>query len=147
MRRSCGPLMLRRCAGEPDNIDLEDVWRIREEEIYPSLFGSRVRGIFPLQVRMFTRHFANQMWILGGFHYGVLEFAPSVTRHSWMYSASGLFEALGSIARRIQSGWRVQCGRGVHSRNNTGWRLIFNQRWRSTFFFVRAAFPAKNISA
>jgi hypothetical protein len=81
--------MLRRCAGEPDNIDLEDVWRIREEEIYPSLFGSLVRGIFPLQVRMFTRHFANQMWILGGFHYGVLEFAPSVTRHSWRYSASG----------------------------------------------------------
>lgn len=38
-------------------MDLEEVWRIREEEIYPALFGPRFRGIFPLQRDMFTGQF------------------------------------------------------------------------------------------
>jgi hypothetical protein len=29
-------------------MELEEVSRIREEEVYPALFGPRVRGIFPL---------------------------------------------------------------------------------------------------
>lgn len=27
-------------------MDLEEVWRIREEKIYPTLFGGEQRGIF-----------------------------------------------------------------------------------------------------
>ena len=35
-------------------VDLEEVWRIREEEVYPSLFGAQSRGIFPFPSRSST---------------------------------------------------------------------------------------------
>jgi DNA-directed RNA polymerase specialized sigma24 family protein len=43
-------------SGAPQ-MDLEELWRVREEDLYPALFGPRVRGIFPLQVEMFTGQF------------------------------------------------------------------------------------------
>ena len=81
--------MLGSCAAEAGNMDLEDVWRIREEEVYPSLFGARVRGIFPLQVEMFTGQFGQSNVDPRWLHYGVFEFAPTETRHSWLYVTSG----------------------------------------------------------
>jgi hypothetical protein len=41
-------------------VDLEEVWRIREEEVYPKLFGSVSRGIFPLTQELFSRRFGQQ---------------------------------------------------------------------------------------
>ena len=38
-------------------MDLEDVWRTREEDVFPTLFGHQFRGIFPLQMEMFTHQF------------------------------------------------------------------------------------------
>jgi hypothetical protein len=74
-------------------MDLEDVWRIREEEVYPALFGPRVRGIFPLQREMFTGQFGQSKVDPRWLHYGVFEFAPTETRHSGpvrnLVSASG----------------------------------------------------------
>jgi hypothetical protein len=70
-------------------MDLEEVWRIREEDVYPVLFGPRVRGIFPLQMEMFTGQFGQSNVDPRWLHYGVLEFAPTETRHSWLYVTSG----------------------------------------------------------
>jgi hypothetical protein len=70
-------------------MDLEEVWRIREEEIYPNLFGPHVRGIFPLQLEMFTGQFGQSKVDPRWLHYGVLEFAPTESRHSWLYVTSG----------------------------------------------------------
>jgi hypothetical protein len=70
-------------------MDLEDVWRIREEEIYPALFGPGARGIFPLQMEMFTNQFGQSNIDPRWLHYGVFEFAPTEIRHSWLYVTSG----------------------------------------------------------
>jgi hypothetical protein len=70
-------------------MDLEEVWRIREEEVYPALFGPHVRGIFPLRMEMFTGQFSQSKVDPRWLHYGVLEFAPTEARPSWLYVTSG----------------------------------------------------------
>lgn len=68
---------------------LEKVWSYREETLYPALFGSPSRGIFPLDADLFARifdaHDIDPRWL----HLGVLEFKPSATRNSWLYVTSG----------------------------------------------------------
>lgn len=69
-------------------MDLEEVWRIREEEVYPNKFGKMSRGIFPLSYDIFKRF--NKLdpdprW----FTYGVIEYSPTVFRNSWLYATSG----------------------------------------------------------
>jgi hypothetical protein len=70
-------------------MDLEEVWRIREEDVYPVLFGPRVRGIFPLSMEMFTGQFSQSQVDPRWLFYGVLEFAPTASRRSWLYVTSG----------------------------------------------------------
>lgn len=36
-------------------MDLEEVWRIREDEIYPELLGTKSRGIFTLDDGVFKQ--------------------------------------------------------------------------------------------
>jgi len=70
-------------------MNLEEIWRLREEEIYPALFGAEFRGIFPLDQERFTTTFrqadVDPRWL---FH-GVFEFAPTSLRPSWLYVTSG----------------------------------------------------------
>ena len=70
-------------------MDLEEVWRIREEEIYPALFGRAPRGIFPLKKELFVQRFGKSdpdpRWL----HHGVIEFEPTADRKSWLYVTSG----------------------------------------------------------
>lgn len=70
-------------------MDLERVWKIREEEVYPALFGAVSRGIFPLTQQLFADRFGqadiDPRWL---FH-GVFEFAPTANRPSWLYVTSG----------------------------------------------------------
>jgi hypothetical protein len=70
-------------------VDLEEVWRIREEEIYPKLFGPVSRGIFPLTPELFSRRFGQQDIDPRWLHLGVFEFAPTEQRQSWLYVTSG----------------------------------------------------------
>ncbi len=70
-------------------MNLEEVWRIREEDVFPSLFGQQVRGIFPLPVEMFTQQFGQSEIDPRWLHYGVFEFAPTASRRSWLYVTSG----------------------------------------------------------
>jgi len=70
-------------------MDLEEVWRIREEEVYPSLFGPVSRGIFPLSQDLFSQRFGQNdidpRWLF----MGVFEFAPHGDRNHWLYVTSG----------------------------------------------------------
>jgi hypothetical protein len=70
-------------------LDLEEVWRIREEDIYPRLFGPLSRGIFPLTQQVFSRRFGPQEIDPRWLTMGVMEFAPTATRKSWLYVTSG----------------------------------------------------------
>jgi hypothetical protein len=69
---------------------LEDVWRIREEEVYPQLFGPVSRGIFVLSHELFSEQMGqgdrvDPRWL----HHGVIEYAPTPKRASWLYVTSG----------------------------------------------------------
>ena len=69
-------------------MDLEGVWEYRENVVYPELFGSAFRGIFPLThdiFEMFPNAQVDPRWL---FH-GVFEFAPTDNRNSWLYVTSG----------------------------------------------------------
>ena len=59
---------------------LEEVWRIRESEIYPALFGGEQRGIFTLSPELFAGKFGlkeiDSTWPF----YGVFEFGPTQQR-------------------------------------------------------------------
>lgn len=70
-------------------MDLEEVWRIREEEAYPQLFGDVSRGIFPLTVELFTGRFGQDEVDPRWPFYGVFEFAPTTERPFWLYVTSG----------------------------------------------------------
>lgn len=67
----------------------ERVWQYREEELYPSLFGSKRRGIFTLESEMFTGIFKQESVDLRWLHYGVFEF----------YELVGITEAEATYAR------------------------------------------------
>jgi hypothetical protein len=41
-------------------LDLEEVWRLREEGVYPTLFGPVGRGIFPLTQELFSKRFGQR---------------------------------------------------------------------------------------
>jgi hypothetical protein len=70
-------------------MDLEEVWRLREERVYPTLFGPVGRGIFPLTQELFSKRFGQRdvdpRWLF----LGVFEFPPTPKRSSWLYVTSG----------------------------------------------------------
>ena len=70
-------------------MDLEAVWKVREEEAYPALFGPCNRGIFPLTQDIFSGQFnqteIDPRWLFCG----VFEFAPTPARPCWLYVTSG----------------------------------------------------------
>jgi hypothetical protein len=68
---------------------LESVWEDREERIYPALFGPLSRGIFPLDMIIFTEVFGQESVDPRWLHYGVLEYAPIEKRRSWLYATTG----------------------------------------------------------
>ncbi len=68
--------------------DLETVWKIREESIYPDFFGEMSRGIFPLSSEVFASYEVDEIdprWLT----HGVFEFGPTASRDSWLYVTSG----------------------------------------------------------
>ena len=69
-------------------MDLEEVWRIREEEIYPRLFGSESRGIFVLAPEIFLKRFGAKTYDPRWLNYGIFEFDPTSTRPCWLYVTS-----------------------------------------------------------
>ena len=68
---------------------LERVWEHREESVYPSLFGPLSRGTFALSGELFTGMFSQESYDPRWLHYGVLEYAPTDDRNSWIYVTSG----------------------------------------------------------
>jgi Suppressor of fused protein (SUFU) len=68
----------------------ESVWAHREEVLYPALFGSIHRGIFPIQAEMLTGIFKQVSFDPRLLSNGVFEFGPMPTRDSWLYVTSGM---------------------------------------------------------
>lgn len=70
-------------------MDLEEVWRIREEEEYPRLFGPCQDGVYPLPGSLFKSTFGcdavDPRWLV----HGVMKFPPHGERKHWIYVTSG----------------------------------------------------------
>jgi hypothetical protein len=65
----------------------EEIWRYREEHIYPSLFGNESKGIAPIPFeRLQIGKVTDPRWNTCG----VFQFAPTPSRKSWLYVSSGL---------------------------------------------------------
>ncbi|SFN96981.1 Suppressor of fused protein (SUFU) [Variovorax sp. PDC80] len=67
---------------------MEEVWKYREEVLYPQLFGEKRKGIFVLGPDDFSALGAQDIdprWL----HLGVFEFEPTPVRNSWLYVTSG----------------------------------------------------------
>ncbi len=71
----------------------EEVWKVREEIVYPQLFGSEGRGIFTLSPEIFLETFEQESFDPRWLFYGVFEFPPSRSRESWLYVTSGMSNA------------------------------------------------------
>jgi hypothetical protein len=70
-------------------MDLEELWRLREEGVYPTLFGPVGRGIFPRTQELFSKRFGQRNVDPRWLFIGVFEFAPTPERSSWLYVSSG----------------------------------------------------------
>jgi hypothetical protein len=72
----------------------EHAWQVREDEIYPRLFGDNDQQICVLTPEIFDRfgqaaESIDPRWL----HYGVLPYPPNERRQSWAYVSSGLSNA------------------------------------------------------
>jgi hypothetical protein len=70
----------------------EHAWEVREEAVYPRLFGPHDPAIYTLPGELFVETFKRDFdprWLT----YGVIETPPSPTRPSWLYVSSGLSNA------------------------------------------------------
>ena len=67
----------------------EQIWEYREEDLYPTLFGQKRRGIFVLTAEIFTQGFKQASYDPRWLSYGVIEFEPTDDRDSWLYATSG----------------------------------------------------------
>ena len=69
-------------------MDLDTITKLRDEDIYPSLFGKMGRGTFPLREEVFAPFGVMEVdprWL----RVGVTEFQPSDDRASWVYVTTG----------------------------------------------------------
>jgi hypothetical protein len=71
----------------------EQSWELREEEVYPRLFGSRGQNIFVLKPTLFTDTFKQSTLDPRWLNHGVFECAPTAARSTWLYVSSGLSNA------------------------------------------------------
>ena len=70
----------------------EAAWALREDDIYPGLFGEDDGGIYPLSdatFAVFNKGPADPRWLT----HGVFKFPPTANRKSWLYVTSGLSNA------------------------------------------------------
>lgn len=75
---------------EPDKDWLEHIWAVREERIYPTLFGKLSEGIYVLDAEIFLKQFQQESYDPRWLFCGVFESPPSGKRTSWLYVTSGL---------------------------------------------------------
>ena len=71
----------------------EEAWSVRENQIYPRLFGPISPQICVLTFEIFKDVFKQDTVDPRWLHYGVFEVPPTAERPSWVYVSSGLSNA------------------------------------------------------
>ena len=70
-------------------MDLFEVWRLREEVVYPRLFGAPDTRMVVVDAEL-LQNFGVTTYDPRWLNHGVLQFAPTRHRDSWLYATSGL---------------------------------------------------------
>lgn len=101
----------------------EQAWEQREEQVYPERFGSLSRGIFTLSAELFRQTFKvedpDPRWL----HCGVLEYAPSATRSSWLYVSSGMSNDWDSTTPNPAGATGLGCELVMECPNQADWAV------------------------
>ena len=71
----------------------EKAWAVREEGLYPALFGDIGSGIYTLDADVFTTVFQQKSVDPRWLFEGVFECPPNGARRNWLYVSSGLSNA------------------------------------------------------
>jgi hypothetical protein len=108
---------------------LEKVWELREVEVYPKLFGPQSRGVFPLSHKTFEP-FPNPQIDPTWLHHGVIEFAPTEDRDSWLFVTSGYSNPWQTEPENYDE--KAFSGAGVEfsieTNESADWPILFLQR-------------------
>ena|SRR5260221_9680089 len=106
---------------------LEEALGIREERIYPALFGSRSNGIYPLDAELFSTFHVSEVdprWL---FH-GVMKFGPVPERDSWIYATSGLSNAWHDQYPNPEGWSGIGCELVLETKQEADWALFLLRR-------------------
>jgi Suppressor of fused protein (SUFU) len=71
----------------------ESAWALREEKVFPALFGTVGPGIYPLDYELFANQFGQTSVDPRWLNHGVFESPPNSARKTWLYVSSGLSNA------------------------------------------------------
>ena len=106
----------------------EHTWAVREEELYPSLFGELGTGIYPLTADLFTATFPNDPVDPRWLHDGVFECPPTPARRSWLYVSSGLSNPWDADHSTTQAVSGLGCEFVLQSVDRSQWAVRLVQR-------------------
>lgn len=105
----------------------EEAWGVREEEIYPDLFGADGDGIYVLDgdvFEAFGKGGVDPRWLT----HGVFKFPPNEKRDSWLYVTSGLSNAWHDEQNQ-PDGWSgLGCEIVMETAEDLEWALVHLQR-------------------
>ena len=121
---------------------LERAWEEREERLYPALFGAEQRGIFVAPMTLFTEVFQQKEVDPRWLHFGVIEFAPTTERKTWVYVTSGMSTPWEAEAPQESSG--LGCEFAMESSEQGDWAI--NQLLKLMVFQIllcHGRFPGK----
>lgn len=107
--------------------ELKHAWAIREEEVYPRVFGPGTGDIYVLGSEIFEPFGKGEVdprWL----HHGVMKFPPNENRASWAYVTSGLSNAWHD-ARPDPSGWSgLGCEIVLETAEDCSWAMFHLRR-------------------
>jgi suppressor of fused protein SUFU len=103
----------------------EQAWEIREDKLYPALFGSLGPGIYPLDAELFNTVFRQDSIDPRWLHHGVFECAPTNQRTSWLYVSSGLSNAWEADAPDPSGPSGLGCEFVFQCHGQSPWAIVF----------------------
>lgn len=107
---------------------LEAAWEMREEMLYPALFGSTGPGIYTLDAKLFAEVFHQTEIDLRWLHYGVFECPPGLGRKSWLYVSSGLSNPWDEQKSSLEEPSGLGCEFIFECPMQSKWAISFLQR-------------------
>jgi suppressor of fused protein SUFU len=106
----------------------ENAWSLREERIFPALFGNIGSGIYPLEYKLFANQFGQTSVDPRWLHHGVFESPPNSTRKTWLYVSSGPSNAWEAESPNPDAASGLGCEFILECPSESQWALLLLRR-------------------